>query len=398
VGLDLIEQARANTFIHSYQDPTLRLAAEIAAIGLSRIMELQALVGAEPEAVCIIGPDASPSRNEHRSAAGFITGAKYVWKSDGKPVLPVGFGSNACGLSVVALHEEAPLAEVRKRLDAVASEKAQIDGINIEFDFARRNHFIEVFEVTEVLDSREFDKHVGSSHAAILHCSAPELKTRSNFGFGLQYDQSPELRSMCYAALPDNPTGLPCLTGSNAERYYSLAAYAEEFSAAKRHYIAQRLFPDYRDISNTVHHNVIGVGEAVLGCQRFSPDTCYAFLLGPDAPSYLVVGLANSALRAGRLADVAAGNSEFVELALQGANVIPHGGGFYFPFVSSSSVSTPDGRQVIQIETTTGNVMQVPNMSDLPYLFRDRQTLEWCQRKGLVKVIAEIRPIQCFRI
>lgn len=402
---ELLDRADDRLIMLGVEDSTSQIAQGIARIGLGRIHSLQEHLGLEPDACYLLGPDVSPSRNSDRSLAGFVVGSKLSWgTTNSTPLVPLGFGANACGLCVVGLDDMPDASDVRRRLYEVnTSEPGKatapaIEDVPIIFDFARRNHFLEVFEVEQIFDQNLFDSSIGTRYVGILHCSAPELKVTSKFGFGLQLAESAELRSM--AQYYNSPLGIvPYLYGESAEKYFQLTQYAERFAAQKRSLIAQIIFPGCRVISDAVHHNLGSLNEALMGAQRFAENPYYSFLLGPNTPSFLVQALNVSDLQqqSGRqTTDVL----EDEPTARAQSSFIPHSGGYSLPFVKRARVEAAVGAagMVIELETHVGNIMEAPSTADLPYDFRGESVLARTESLGLCRRLASIIPRQCYRV
>ena len=392
---EYLERADANTFFLAPRDKGSELAASIGKLGLARIHLLQERFGLRPDALFLVGPDASPSRNTLRCVSGFITGGNYIWGDGKTELIPLVFYSNACGLCTVGLPSLPDKDSIFQRLLDLQSCPPSIDGINVMLDFAISNHFIAVYKLHAISQPYDF------SYISILHCSAPELKVTSPLGIGLHPKASAQLSQIVENY--DTPLGsIPYVSGANAIMYYNLYRYADWFAKKKRALIAMTLFPEGTILNNRMHLGLTSMNECRLGNQIVDGSVeagDYPFLLGPNAVSFLFSPKPNlddqcfAALGYGEL-------SPHYARRLATPNLVPHGGGYLYDYIADFSWSLLNNGNFLQlvILTTAGNELVVPDVTDLPYRFRDESTLNWCESYGICRRTAALVPEFCLRL
>jgi hypothetical protein len=80
---------------------------------------------------------------------------------------------------------------------------------------------------------------------------------------------------------------------------------------------------------------------------------------------------------------------------LQGANLVPHGGGYTFPHVQDVvSVIEVDQERYFELSFVTGDGRQIVNdVRDLPYAYRGMEVVERTVALGLGDLVAQLNPI-----
>jgi hypothetical protein len=248
-------------------------------------------------------------------------------------------------------------------LTELQDEMMTIDGVDLRFDFGRRNHFIGVFRVAENPSS------IGFSHVAILHCSSPELRDTPNDVL------NPSSTSRSTLSTPAG--SIDYIAYDAATDYIARFEQAAAFAARKREAIGEALFPGSTVLSNRLHQGCVGVGEIVVGAhaQTSTDDRSgFVYLLGLTSPSFLY-----------KISGSAA--------------VLPHGGGARYDFLASSETNfDDDGQMRLLLTTHTGNVLSLRTTQDLPYSYRGRDTFEECLSTGLLVQESELAPVYCLRV
>lgn len=376
-------------------DETSQLGDIVARIGIARLHILQTELGVPPDAYCILTPDRSPSRNSFRCRSGVVVGGVYIWGDGTREFVPLGFAPTACGLCTVGLNVLPPAVQIFNRLLAFPATQSTVDGTRIRLDFARRNHFISVFEV-RALAQCPAPRH---AYIAILHCSVPEIKQTSQFGFGLDYFRSQSLRDR--ADTLSSPLGeISFASGPLAKEYYDLCSYANSFACRKRAVIASYLFPDGEVLSNSQHHGLLSPNSCTVGSQQADSSDVLPFLLGPNQSSFLVVpsGLQVKP-QLGTHQRVTPETARSVNTAPMLGRLVPHGGGCHFDFLASSDLEIDSIHSHFSFRLTVrnGSELIVPDVSDMPYGFRNADVLTTCEQEGFCRPIAELIPKYCLR-
>lgn len=121
---------------------------------------------------CVLAPDASITRNKGRWLSGFGYGGVIRW-SDPKVAFPE-TRPNACGMLFMRVDELPDKDKLVERASEVNGTDLTLEGVEINPDFGKGNHFFEFYEPREIMEDSKFLSP--DSYFAILHCSAPEIK------------------------------------------------------------------------------------------------------------------------------------------------------------------------------------------------------------------------------
>jgi hypothetical protein len=388
---ELLARAEAHIFSTGLRDGATHLCKANMKYGLAKIHWVQERLGLRPDATFVSTPDMTVSRNTARWKSGFGYGGKINWGDGNTELVILNSKPNTCGMLVGGLDRLPDSAELVYKLDQVRQRKAEIDGIEIEWDFHRSNHFIDLFWVKPLTEINL------PEYVFIIHSSARELTQDNKKGFGLYYDKSPLLGDM--AEKFDTPFGpLHVLTGPLASEYYEFYRYAEEYSKKKRVLAAELLFGEFQLISNEVHQGLANLNEILLGCHLLNdkdPERILPFVLRADVPAYLVKGKPNlleteiEALgftqRAQRLG---------VYDKLRNANIVPHGGGYAFPdLLHVCRVLEYGDHRYFEVDQLTDRGKKVlSDLRDIPFTYRGREVVLKTLELNLCELVAKLVP------
>ena len=321
----LLERAGKHHFSMGLGDGASYLCRENMKYGLAKIHIAQEKLGIKPDATFLSTPDETVTRNKTRWKAGFGYGGKLVWGSGKDRFIVLDTKPNACGMLVGGLNR---LPAPKQLIENITDSKNEcyIDDINIDWDFAESNHFIDLFEVETLKLDYDFPKYV-----FVIHGSAPELCKDNKKGMGLYLDKSKELQNIAKKVNTEFGT-LNILLDNQAKDYYNFFKYAEEFSKKKRKIVANALFGKYKDICNVTHQGLLNYNELLLGCHNTkAKSTVFPIALKADLPGFLFEGNQN-------ISDEIIEVSGFTRRAqnlgvldrLRESNILPHGGGYSF--------------------------------------------------------------------
>ena len=304
---------------------------------------------------------------------------------------------NVCGMLVGSLDKKPATDMLIERVSGIQTSDDSIEGIQIQWDFAVGNHFVDLYRYKSVLS----DEERPSQYVFIIHGSVPELKgdNDTKFGFGLYYHKSEALREM--AEIVDTPFGeVRVLTGDNADRYLELHNFAVELSRKKREKAAGILFEGYTEISNPIHQGLLNLNEIILGCHCMTDeksDALFPLALRADIPAYLVRGLPN-------LKEEIIEHSGFARRAqkhgvmsrLLDANILPHGGGYAFPAILGVNkvIETVDNIRYFVVDVETGHETEeiFSNPRELEFSYRGKQVVNRSVELELCEIVAQLVP------
>ncbi len=315
--------ARAEQYIFPLGVPDLatELCLANTALGLAKIHWVQAELGRAADALFLGGPDMTVTRNLPRWEMGFAYGGKVDWRGEGEPLVVLQVKPNVCGMLVAGMSEVPDAAVLRGRVTDLRQNPGHVEGIKLEFDLDRSNHFVNVYTAPGDGALPPF--------IAVLHGAAPELRDDNPYGWGLYWDRSAALRRAArHFATPWGP--LDVLVGEAAQIYYRTHRQAERFAAVRRVHLAERLFGPVQVISNDFHQGLTSPGEMYLGCHPvLNPAELLPFMVRRDEPAYLLRGrqrIGKEVLERTGLLERAQSLGAADRLAE--ARLLPHGSGY----------------------------------------------------------------------
>jgi hypothetical protein len=394
---ELLSRAEAHIFSAGLRDGATNLCRANMKYGLAKIHWVQKRLGLKSDATFVSTPDMTVSRNAARWKSGFGYGGKVSWGDGDIELVIVNAKPNTCGMLVGGLDRLPDSSELVYKVDKLKDRKAEIDGIEIQWDFHLSNHFIDLFWV-KPLGNVKFPDYV-----FIIHSSARELTGDNQTGFGLYYDRSLLLQDMVERF--DTPFGpLHILTGSRAREYYEFYRYAEEYSKQKRVLAAEVLFGEFQLISNEVHQGLANMNEILLGCHLLNesnPECLLPLVLRADIPAYLVKGKPNL------------GESEIEALGftqrsqrlgvydrLKNANIVPHGAGYTFPdLLDVCRVLEHNDHRYFEVDQITDRGKKVlSDVREIPYTYRGREVVLRTLELNLCDLVAKLVPRYVLKI
>jgi hypothetical protein len=401
---EMLERAWHHIFSMGLHDSANMLCDQNMKFGLAKLHYLQYSMGFEPNATFIGSPDATVTRNLHRWENGFGYGGKLSWGEGQHEMVVLDAMPNACGMLAGGLEELPRMSDVLEVVKEYMAKGDHIDGIDLKWDFAVGNHFIDLYKLKPMVDD---DDDISHPFAFIIHGSVPELRgdNNSKYGFGLYYYKSKELQNM--AETIETPFGdAHVVTGADAQKYLELNNYASSLAMKKRLRAAKNMFGQFNIISNPTHQELVNMNEIILGSQDTldkSTMGVFPLALRADLPAYLIRGKEN-------LSDAIIETLGFnkraeewgVKHRLLNANIIPHGGGYMFPSILSVKrvIETPEGKRFFVTDLATGHDSEkiFANPRDIEFSYRGRRILTRCLDLQLGEVVASLMPRVVFKI
>jgi hypothetical protein len=394
---EMLKRAKQHCFFIGLNDSGAELCRANSVYGIAGIHYIQEKCGISSDATFITTPDMTITRNTTRWKSGFGYGGKITW-GDGKDELIIlNTKPNACGMLVGGLESFPELNTLLHRLHLMDREKTIIDGIEVQWDFYKSNHFIDLFFLKPVT---KVDIQL-PTHAFIIHGSAGEFTGNNAQGFGLYFDKSKTLMEM--AGTVETPFGsFYILTGNNAHKYYEKYKMAEEFAKKKRELAAKKLFNDFTVISNECHQGLSHMNEILLGCNHYQyDDRLFPLALRGDLPAYLVRGCPSLTPECIDLLgfEKRAKNLGVYDRLLK-ANIFPHGGGYTLPdILSVNRVIEIDHERYFDVEMQNDRGKKIiSEVRELPYEYRGRTVVLRALEAGLIEIVAKLIPQYVFKI
>jgi hypothetical protein len=364
-----LERAREHCFLAGVGDAGEALCGANMPYGIAKMHHVQKELGYPADASFIGAPDATVTRNLARWNHGFGYGGRVQWTGD-FAVLDI--KSNHCGMIAVLLEDPPPTEELVERARKLQKEPLVVEGIEVEFDLAEGNHFLDICETRETYGD---DAPIGKTYA-IIHSSGHEHRDRSPKGPGIYWDHSEELSHLMESR--STPWGvLHILRGEKAKYWYEAYQFCQNWSLARREALARTLLGPLSVVCNRTHQGLTAINDAVLGCYSFDDEDLangqlFPLTLAPDLPAYLVRPTAN-------LDDQALADTGFADRAerhgltsrLKNANLLPHGGGYSFSqFTGVKSVVEKNGERAFELEKPDGGTELVSDVRTAAYGYR----------------------------
>jgi hypothetical protein len=393
----MLRNAKNHCFFIGLNDSGAELCKANTVYGIAGIHYVQNQLDISPNATFISTPDMTITRNVSRWGSGFGYGGKISWGKGDDDLIILNTKPNACGMMVGGLEELPNIESLIKKLHELETSAIEVDGVKVNWDFYKSNHFIDVFRVKPVV---KLDQNL-PPYAFIIHGAADELRGDNESGFGIYYDKSKQLREM--AERVETPLGeFLILTGSAAKKYFERYQFVENFSKKKRRIAAELLFGKFIEISNETHQGLINMNEIVLGCHYLNNQTTlFPLTLRADLPAYLVKGNPNlSSESIDLLGFEKRAKNLGVYDRLLNADILPHGGGYVLPdILTVNKVIEVDGKRYFEVELQNDRGKKIiSEVRELPYEYRGRKVVLRTLEIGSIEIIAKLTPEYVLKI
>lgn len=390
-----LTRAREHCFMGGVDDSGMRLCAANVPYGIAKIHAVQEQLGLPADATFVASPDATITRNNVRWNQGFGYGGVYTWTGDFH-VLDLKI--NACGMMVGALPQFPELADLQEKLHTFEEHGLTFNGINIESDLTERNHFVDVFEVSD--DDAYEAPPDDARYWFIMHSSGHEHRDKTERGVGLYWDVSEELNRMARVCETQWGT-LRILEGDAVDEWFAFYNQVQEFNHRRRERVAEHLFGEHRSVINATHQGLVrGYNRANVGCYTFDDDAegidrMFPLTLSADLPAFLVRGknnfTENTIERMGWSDRV---HKYGLADRIKGTNLLPHGGGYtYSNFRGVARVieNGPDQR-LFELEPTDPNSepIRIEAPRDLEFAYRGLEVKDHMERLELGEAVVRL--------
>ncbi len=393
----MLRNAKNHCFFIGLNDSGAELCKANTVYGIAGIHYVQNQLDISPNATFISTPDMTITRNVSRWGSGFGYGGKISWGRGDDELIILNTKPNACGMMVGGLEELPNIESLIKKLHELEISAIEVDGVKVNWDFYKSNHFIDLFRVKPVV---KLDQNL-PPYAFIIHGAADELRGDNESGFGIYYDKSKQLREM--AEHVETPLGeFLILTGSAAKKYFERYQFVENFSKKKRRIAAELLFGKFIEISNETHQGLINMNEIVLGCHYLNNQTTlFPLTLRADLPAYLVKGNPNLSSESIELLGFEKrAKSLGVYDRLLNADIFPHGGGYVLPdTLTVNKVIEVDGKRYFEVELQNDRGKKIiSEVRELPYEYRGRKVVLRALEIGSIEIVVKLIPQYVLKI
>ena len=380
--------ARQACFFTGAGDIAEQLCKANMPYGIAKLRHVQQALGIPPDACFVGAPDATITRNIPRWNAGFGYGGRVRYTGD--------FGmldlrSNCCGIYLGVVGELPEPEVLLRRVEELRAGNQLTEATGTTWDFGASNHFISIVKLDSEVEGRGF--------AVLCHGSGPELRGEGPHGMGLYHDRSPTLQQLAVAM--DTPWGTAhIVSGEGAARFRQSFVRAEKQARMRRAIVAQKLFRDIEELSNTTHQGASAINDYHLGCVVDTGTLVVPVALRADLPHYLVQMEPN--LSAGVMESLGF-SQRAAELGvtdwLTHANLLPHGGGYAVPgFRRIRQVMERGPARLFEMEVDSpyGTSTYHTDFRSAPFAYRGEEVVERLQRLGMGRVVAKGLPVYQF--
>ena len=389
--MDRLKKAEEHFFSTGLNDVSAQLAQANTTIGLAKIQFVQEQLGYPADATFISAPDLCISKNIQGWEAGFGYGGTLIWGGGNRELIVLDPHPNGCGILVGGIENPPKPRELLEKAEEImGEEKPELDGIEIEWDLGRRNHFIRVDKVENLTNDWPFPPY-----SFIVHCSARELKKDTVLGHGLYHDQSEILQERLERF--DTPFGpLHVLTGKYAREFTKQHAVAKAFGEKRRRLLAELLFGEYTEIVNRMHQGLVDMNRMVLGAQTIVPGTSndlYPIMFRGDLPiSFLKVKNCLTKDQIEKLGFGERARKLGIEQYMENVSIMPHGGGYRFTDIKRfvEIIEIEGGERYFCLEYEGGNQIIIPNLKWVAFGYRGEEVLEKLEKIGGVERTAQL--------
>lgn len=311
-----------------------------------------------------LSPDFTITRQPERWASGFAYGGVLDIITSRQIVFPE-TRPNTCGMCVGRLCRRISQdAFVRRLLDV----RSKCPGL--EWDYGRRNHFVNVYESAE-----------SGSQVFVIHGCLSRQKADTKESPGLYIDRSEYWSQK--ALTIDTPVGpLAVLIDEDADEFWRNYQKCEQESKRSRLQLADELFGSFELITNEAHEGMSRRDQYVSGCYcARTTSSIFPVLTTVSSPGYLVSARPHAR----------------ESLPRHSIGIVPHGTGYDLP-ISLENVEvtcSPTGDVIFKVQTShpTGVSTELyRNLSHMPFNYRSPELVGQWSDEGIFEVRERLLP------
>jgi len=289
-------------------DVAEEVGRENAKLFIATVHFIQEELGYDKKAIVVGAPNFTFQTSPDKFHQGIPEGSRFAW-GDGKyNFIPAELNFDFCGMLIGEVYDNFNLKDILDTLHEMSEKEYEINGVKIDKTYFRPGgHFLKLYKVENhsALDLPE--------KIAVLHTSSNEMY------FSLRSfvrEKCEEIRT---------PFGVRrILLDDDAKEYRKHCEYASEFSKRKRQFLFEQIF-EGEVIINRNHYDLIGLNEAIVGCDIVNEGEISIISLPGKA--YLVKGKRNLSPKKIKENFNLVSIENWVYNYLLNLNIVPHGGG-----------------------------------------------------------------------
>lgn len=387
---ELLDLAEKRIFSLGLRDIAAALAYENMRYGIGKM--IYALN--DDSVYCVLGSDASITRNIDRWMSGFGYGAVIRWPDTG--VFFPEIRPNGCGMILVKFDEMPTRDKIIETILRIETSDISFNEIKLKPEFGKGNHFIEFYKTIDVSPDIK-DIMPKECNYAILHGSAPEKKD--------------DLYNLGGSKQVQTPLGkISLIEGDNGGEYYRKWMEYEEFCRGRREFLIKEVVGECEVISNFTHQGMFSRNEIRLGCydtmdKSFKGNALFPVALRWDHPVYIFKGKENLSDEViGRLGFDGRVDNLGIRRGLNRINILPHGGGYKLEinYTKINVIKTRIGNNFILNGAKKGiskfGEMIMINPHEIPYNYRGMSVIGKIMEYDLAIPAAKLQPLMTLKI
>ena len=371
--------AEKNFFSLGLKDVAEEIGRENAKWFIANVHSIQEKLGYEKRAMVVGAPNFTFQTSSNKFRRGIPEGARFMWGDDAYDLVLADLEIDLCGMLIGSVEDDYSLERILNTLHKMREKRYEIDNIEIERSyFWPGGHFLKLYEVKSY-KTLDFPKNV-----VVLHTSSNKMRNQLR---DFVREKAEEI---------ETPFGMTrILRGSDAREYKKCCKYASDFSKRKRQIIFEEIF-DGQTIANHNHVDLMGLNEAIIGCDVVDEGEVSVISLTDKA--YLVKGKKN--LSSEKIEECFGSRliEKWAHDYLLNLNMVSHGGGHELPGVDrlEKVIFYPEGR--VFIFKCGSRIEAYEDMWNIPRDYRVEGILERVQSLGLADHYATLQLIYTIKV
>lgn len=362
---NILTRARQQILVSELNDTSARLAIRNLQHGMAKIIYVMDEIDPKSNINFYGSLDFTITKSEERWGAGFAYGGLIDISTNERIIFPE-IRPNSCGTIVGSLREDISENEVISRI-----EKVQIDSGTSNWDYGRKNHFINLYR------SKQTGKQV-----FIIHGCPSRLKSDGDHGEGLYLERSKYWKENSETI--NTPVGdIVVLLEDKADKYWNNYQRYEQYSKDERSLIAQKIFGDFTLICNESHEGMRSMHQYILGCHAaLEYSEVFPIMTTIGKPAYLV-GIDEI--------------SEINNVTPHGIKaLIPHGTGYdlHMDDPEIEVILSESGQRLFQLKKLDrGGTEVYRNFAHVPFKHRSPNLVDTWKERGFFNICDTLEPL-----
>lgn len=371
--------AEKNFFSLGLKDVSEEIGKENAKWFMANIHSIQEKLGYKKQAMVVGTPSFTFQTSSAKFRKGIPEGVIFMWGDNTNDFILADLEFDFCGFLIGTVENNLGLEGVLDSLYRIRKKRYEIDNVTVEKSFFwPGSHFLKIFTVKdyETLDLLKY--------MVVLHTSSNIMRNQLK---KFVQERSTEIET--------NFGKSHILLGKDAREYMKLGRYASDFSKRKRELLFKDIFNGVT-IANRNHCDLIGLNEAIIGCDIVKEGEISVISLTNRA--YLVKGKKN--LSPEKIKEYFGSRTieGWAYDYLLNLNIVPHGGGHTLPGVNHLEKIILYPKSRIFVLNYSSRTEAYEDMWNIPRDYRIKGILEKVQSLGLADHYADLQLIHTIKV